>query len=297
MSKAPIRWTGGKRRSMGVLLPHLVAGMSETSTYHEPFLGGGAPFFALQEWRAAQGWTTTPTTCESCGRGDSWARLSDANQRLIRMYTALRDNVGEVIRLMEIHSENHSVDYYQLMRSKIIDDPSYTDAQVAAWMIYLIRTCFNGLYRVNKSGGFNVSIDKGTLGKDLVRAPGLLAASEALQGASLFGGDYLVALARVKAGDTVYMDSPYTPISDTANFVGYTSRGFDFHDQVAVARAAGRLVELGATVVLSNHDTPEIRKLYSGFEIHETTVKRTISCKGGQRLPVKEVVLVGKPVV
>jgi DNA adenine methylase len=157
-------------------------------------------------------------------------------------------------------------------------------------MIYLNRTCFNGLYRVNKSGGFNVPIGDYT-NPEICDADNLLASARALGDAQLVSADFASVTAAVRSGDFVYFDPPYMPTSETADFTSFTRDGFTLADQRRLAECARGLKEHGVHVLLSNADLPVVRKLYEGFEMRVVTARRAINSKGGRRGPVGELLI------
>lgn len=264
-----MKWPGGKRALLPAILPLVPC---EIATYYEPFVGGGAVFFAL----AAE--------CRF-----RHAVIGDANLRLVRSYTAVRDNIDSVIVKLGIHAAAHCKDYFYEQRA--IDIDAGTDAEVAAWMIYLNRTCFNGLYRVNRSGKFNVPF--GDYKSPTICDPDRLrACSEALAGVEIVHGDFRETLPRnLVVSDFVYLDSPYVPISKTSNFTAYTGAKFGPADQ---DRLADRLRVLGARnipALLSNADCPETRLLYAGLPIETVTARRNINSAAMKRGPVGELLV------
>lgn len=235
-----LKFAGGKSR----LLPELCRRIpKDFGRYHEPFVGGGALFFHLQREGMLK-------------RG---AVLSDANERLIRAYRGIRDDVGSVIELLREHVAKHSKGHFYKMRAALRDE-AFPPAVMAAWLIYVNKTCFNGLYRVNQRGEFNVSFgdykDPKILDEENLRA-----CSRALQGVEIRSGDF-GAETGVEPGDLVYFDSPYVPVSKTALFTGYTADGFTGEDQERLAERARRLKETGVHVLLTNSDAPLVRNLY-----------------------------------
>ncbi len=258
-----LKWAGGKRQ----LLPELLAQLpAQRRTYHEPFLGGGALFFKLQPDRAV---------------------LSDLNERLIRTYRAVRDDVEAVVKaLRECPNDK---DFFLRMRARDID--SANDIELAAWFIFLNKTGFNGLYRVNSSGGFNVPMGRYANPKILDTA-NLRNCSHALQDTGVECEGFTAVLDRAVAGDAVYCDPPYVPLSSTASFTAYTKAGFGPQDQVALRDMALALKGRGVTVILSNHDTPEVRELYAdGFELSRIMVARAINSAANKRGGVGELII------
>jgi DNA adenine methylase len=238
-------------------------------TYHEPFVGGGALVFHLKPRRAV---------------------LTDRNERLIRTYRGIRDHVDDVIEMLDGLQRNHSKDLFTDLRQWPIDEGS--DVEVAAWMIYLNKAGFNGLYRVNSRNLFNVPFGNNP-NVTICDSDNVRACAEVLAGAELVWGGFEGVLDRAGPGDFVYCDPPYAPVSPTANFTSYTKDGFDGIDQARLADVARALKRRGVTVVLSNSDTPEIRRLYGGgtFELHEVQVPRSINSKASGRGKVPELVI------
>ena len=267
-----VKWAGGKRR----VIPHLIARMPEEfGAFHEPFLGGGALLFFLAPTRV----TELP-----------WAHVADQNARLIRTYRAIRDDVDGVVRLLDTHAKQHDRAYYYALRSWDIDAAT-NDAEVAAWVVYLNRTCFNGLYRVNRQGRFNVPMGNYKAPK-ILNEENLRACSWALRNVGIEREDFAAVAERAKEGDVVYFDPPYAPISPTASFTSYTKDGFDSSDQERLRDLALELKNRGVSVLLSNHDVPEIRELYEAdFTIETVLVARAINSRGSGRGRVAEVII------
>jgi len=267
-----VKWAGGKRR----VIPHLIARMPETfGAFHEPFIGGGALLFFLAPTRD----TEVP-----------WAHISDQNARLIRTYRAIRDDVDGVIAVLETHAKQHDRNYYYATRSWDIDAAT-KDAEVAAWVVYLNRTCFNGLYRVNRKGGFNVPMGNYKAPK-ILNEDNLRACSWALRNVGIEREDFSAVLDRANEGDVVYFDPPYAPVSPTASFTSYTKDGFGTDDQTRLRDLALELKNKGVSVMLSNHDVPLIRELYQDdFTIETVLVARAINSRANGRGAVPEVIV------
>ena len=270
LPKPFLKWAGGKGQLVDQIMPHIPA---DFGTYFEPFLGGGALFFALV--RAGR--------LDWCER-----RLSDVNRELIDTYAAVCDRVQDVIDILKMH--RYDRDHYLAVRA--ISPDNLAPPERAARMVYLNRCGYNGLYRVNSRGEFNVPFGRYN---DPVICDGanLEAVSLALLGVRLRACPFEVALAQAREGDLVYLDPPYHQVSETS-FVGYSAAGFSRADQEAVAVAAHELVGRGVHVILSNADTPWIRERYSTFRIFDIRSRRNINSKGGQRGPVGEVLVVGR---
>lgn len=266
-AKPFVKWIGGKRQ----LLPHLLPALLEVprlATYHEPFVGGGAVFFALRE----RAWATR-------------AHLSDVNRELIECYQAIRDCVDDVIVKLNRHARLSCKEhFYEVRRQQPRTLPS-----VAARLIFLNKTCFNGLYRVNNSGGFNSpwGRHKNPLICDQAN---LQAVSAELATVALRVAPFQKVLEHARPGHLVYFDPPYVPIS-TASFTEYSARGFDSNDQGALASAFRELDRRSVHVVLSNSDTPMVRSLYSGFRIETVLARRNVNTRADRRGPVGEVIV------
>jgi DNA adenine methylase len=258
-----LKWAGGKRQ----LLPRLLGLAPKTfGRYFEPFAGGGALFFALRPVRAT---------------------LSDLNDRLIRTYKGVRDNVDAVIRLLA--SYPHRKRFYYSMRR--IDIDARSDVEVAAWFIYLNKTGYNGLYRVNSRNQFNVPFGH-YKNPTICDEPTLRACASALAGKELLSEDFEVVAARAKRGDFVYFDPPYVPLSATSSFTSYTPQGFGPDEQRRLHDVARALKRRGVHVLLSNSSAPFVRDLYSdGFELIEVAATRTINSKATGRGAITELII------
>lgn len=257
-----VKWVGGKRKLLSRILPLVPARFGR---YHEPFVGGGALFFATQPPRAT---------------------LADSNTRLIRTYRGVRDHVDEVV--LRLSGMPHDKATFERVRASLVDEMS--DAGVAAWLIYLIKTGFNGLYRVNSRNLFNVPF--GDMHQPTIcDEPRLRACSRALQGVELVDGEFEGVLDRAKKGDFVYFDPPYVPLSASSDFVNYTKGGFDMAAQQRLVEVAATLKQRGVSVLLSNSAAPAVYELYRGFEIHEVPVTRAVGAKASSRGVIKELLI------
>jgi DNA adenine methylase len=262
-----IKWVGGKTK----LLPALTARLPDhVERYYEPFAGGAALFFRVAPRRAV---------------------LADSNSDLIGLYTCLARDVAGVIRRLEHHREEHCEAHYYATRTRWNDrEQTWSSADRAATFIYLNKTCFNGLWRVNRSGAFNVPIGRYT-DPPICVPDALQAASALLRRATLRCGDYREAVADARRGDFLYFDPPYDPLTPTANFTSYTAGSFGPDDQRALADTARSLVARGCRVMLSNSDTPFIRSLYKGFHIDRVKCSRAINSNAAKRGEVDEVIV------
>ncbi len=267
-----IKWVGGKSR----LVPELLKRAPKNyRRYFEPFLGGGALFFALEP-------------------DDAW--LGDMNRPLIEMYHAVAERPEAVISRLEQHKKNNLNGYYNEVREWWNTRREFAADKVgaAAAFIFLNKTCFNGLWRVNRDGFFNVP--KGDYKDPAIFDPDeIRAAARALGGARLMVNEYDVTTVEAQGGDFVYFDPPYDPISETSSFTSYTKDRFGKAEQKRLAEYARALASKGVQVMLSNSDTPFVRELYEGFAIDVIQRAGTISSKGSKRGKVNEVVITSYP--
>ena len=270
-AKPFVKWVGGKRR----VIPELIRSMPESfEHYYEPFIGGGALFFHLRSLNVLQ---------------DNQITISDMNLRLIRTYRAIRDDVDSVIDRLEHHTKHHDKNYFYRVRDVEVD--SYAkDVDVAAWFIYLNKTAFNGLYRVNKKNQFNAPFGR-YKNPNICDTDNLLACHRALQNIDIVHGCFDQASKRAKKGDLVYFDPPYVPVSVTSSFTSYTSNGFGSLEQVILRDHAQRLKERGVFVMVSNAEHELVRSWYRSFLIRSIQVGRAINCKGSSRGRVGEVII------
>lgn len=260
-----IKWAGGKSRIMHELVARLPPASLWTGRYIEPFLGGGAVYLHLQP---------------------SSALLTDTNAELIHLYTIVRDDVEALIERLGDHTYDR--DHYYAVRAQ---DPATLDPVArAARFVFLNRSCFNGLYRVNRQGQFNVPFGRYT-NPNLCPADRLRAASGALAEATLSLGDFEAALDAARPGDFVYLDPPYAPLTPTANFTAYTADDFGLADQRRLADRVRALTERGVLCMVSNSDTPLVRELYKGLRIDGILAPRAISRDASRRGPAPEVIV------
>jgi DNA adenine methylase len=255
-----LKWAGGKSQLLDQLWEFRPGRFAR---YHEPFLGGGAFFFRLQPERAL---------------------LSDVNAELINCYETVRDKPKQLLTALKKHTydEEH---FYQVR-----DSSPKGSVPRAARTIFLNKTAFNGLYRVNSQGKFNVPF--GRYKKPLFRDPETInACSAALRSVDLSVCDFEKSLARAKAGDFVYLDPPYVPVSNTADFTSYAAGGFGWNEQERLARAVALLDQRGVKFMLSNSDVPALRSLYKGFRIEQVLATRRINSRGDRRGNTPEIVV------
>lgn len=239
-----VKWVGGKRqllkqfRELGLYPPEDFNPI--TNFYHEPFVGGGAVFFDLLPKNA---------------------KLSDLNNELVTTYNVIKNNVDELIKSLKKHI--YDKEYYLEVRANKVED--LTVVEIASRFIFLNRTGFNGLYRVNKSGQFNVPFGRYN-NPVICDEDNLRRVSDALQGVTITHQDYKKVLATAKSGDFIYFDPPYYPINTTPSFTSYTAEGFLEKEQTELRDTFVKLCEKGCFVMLSNSDTPFINELYYGLD-------------------------------
>lgn len=267
-----LKWAGGKRQLLSVLMKSIP---EHFEAYHEPFLGGGALFFAL--FRANK---------------IKKAFLSDINCELIETYRAVRDIPNEVLSLLQTYPHNEEF-FYKL---RALDPAHLSRAERAARMIYLNKTCYNGLYRVNKKGQFNVPFGRYRNPK-YYDPENILAVSQALHLAQIECTSFEVVLQQTQAGDFVYFDPPYIPRNATSDFTSYTRQGFSLEDQKRLRDICLELTRKNVYVLLSNSYTPLIFELFedSAFEINVVYANRFINSNVNGRSKIKEVLLANYP--
>ncbi|MGC1305665.1 MAG: DNA adenine methylase [Phormidesmis sp.] len=265
-----IKWAGGKSRLIEQYKPFLPG---DFDAYHEPFLGGGALFFHLAPRLQAEG---------------KQAFLSDLNPELVNVYTCVRDAVEALVEQLARHQQQHSEHWYYEVRSQLETDP----VKRAARFIYLNKTCYNGLYRENARGLFNVPI--GRYKNPRICAPELLyPASAALQIADISERPFTAVLERaVGDRDFVYFDPPYHPLSGTSKFTAYSRDRFATEQQRKLLDVISQLAKRNVRVLASNSDCPFIRELYKGFQVETITAARSINSKASKRGKITEVLLV-----
>lgn len=250
-----LKWVGGKRG----LLDELKIRIPEFNRYFEPFLGGGAMFFALQPQRA---------------------HISDKNMRLTITYDAVKNNVEELIDLLAKHKDKHSKEHFLRVRSSFGTE---NKVELAAAMIYLNKTCFNGLYRVNKNGEFNVPFGR-YKSPQILDEDNLRACSDALEGVEVFCGDF--SEISPSKDDFVYLDPPYH-----TTYSQYDDSGFAVDEHKQLAQFCQNLDKQGIKFMLSNSDTELIRRLFADFNIDEVNAPRYVSCKADGRKKQQELII------
>ena len=260
-----LKWAGGKAQLLAQMEPFFP---KDYRTYFEPFLGGGAVFFHLQPEKAV---------------------LSDSNPELVNTFTVVRDDVEGLMRALDEHLPQRTEEKY-FYKVRATDPATLSPVERAARTVFLNKTCFNGLYRVNSDGHFNVPWG-GYSNPTLYDRENLLAASALLRGKSIVLADYQKVCARARVGDLVYLDPPYHPLSETSKFTSYTKEDFGNREQRKLAEAYRRLDKRGVLVMLSNSATPLVRSLYEGFRIESLKAKRAINSKGTGRGEIEELLV------
>lgn len=265
-----LKWVGGKRQLLSQIIPLIPKSFS---TYVEPFVGGGAVLFELQPKKAI---------------------INDYNEELINVYQTVRDHPEELITELEKHNENNSEDYYYEIRSldRALIYSELSNVQKAARIIYLNKTCYNGLYRVNSSGQFNSPYGK-YKNPNIVNAVTIRAMANYLheKAVDIRQGDYRNVLKGLRKGCFVYLDPPYMPISTSSSFTGYTENGFSYEQQKLLKAECDKLREKGIAFLQSNSDCPVIRELYQDYEIHTVQAKRSINSNATKRGEINEVLI------
>ena len=255
VAKPILKWAGGKTQMLGELMPRVP---KTYGRYIEPFFGGGALFFSLKPENAI---------------------IADSNPELINMYLQVAHQVDDVIECLQKY-ENTSEMFYEV---RSLDWQTLPKAEAAARTIYLNKTCFNGLYRVNRSGQFNTPFGKYKNPK-ICDIDALRLASEALRKADILCGDYILVLEHyAQPGDFVFLDPPYLPISENSDFKRYTKEQFYEDDHVELAKMIDTLHERGCYVILTNSNHPLVHQLYEQYKIEVIQTKRHISCHGDTR--------------
>ena len=263
-----VKWAGGKRQ----LLPELKKRIPKFTTYYEPFLGGGALLFDLQPRKAV---------------------VNDFNKELVNTYNVIRDDVVSLIKELSIYTNN--IDFYYKIRELDRNSSSFnqlSNIKKAARLIYLNKTCYNGLFRVNSAGEFNSPFGY-YKNPNIVNEITLRAVSNYLNEADVtfFNGDFSESLKGIKKGAFVYFDPPYDPVSQSSNFTGYTNIGFGKEEQIRLKEVCDELSKKGVKFLLSNSATPFILDLYSNYSISIIPAKRAINSNPNLRGNIEEVLI------
>lgn len=265
-----LKWAGGKRQLLDYILPLI----PPFSTYYEPFVGGGALLFCLQPKKAV---------------------INDSNCELMNVYQVIQNTPGALIKRLLEHQEKNCEAYFYHIRSMDRDKnffDSLSDVERAARMIYLNKTCYNGLFRVNSSGEFNAPFGR-------YKNPGIINETTIMAMSSYFNyskmrmlcGDYKDAIKGVRKDAFVYFDPPYMPVSASSSFTGYTSDGFHKEEQIALKKQCDRLNKRGIRFLLSNSCCPFIEDLYKDYKIERVFAKRAINADADKRGAIQEVLI------
>ena len=260
-----VKWAGGKRQ----LIPILNENLPKTfGTYYEPFIGGGALLFHMLTERDGQ----------KCS-------ISDLNSDLVLAYTTIRDRIDDLISSLKSHEKNYRKDsksYYYSVR----ESNPRSEIEKTSRLLFLNRTCFNGLYRVNSKGKFNVPLGRYT-NPNIVNEDNLRSVSAILQASkvSIKCRDFEAVLRDVKKGDLVYFDPPYQPVSDTANFTSYTNKDFTDSDLERLADLCNKLDSKGCKVLLSNSDSKQVSDMFStkSWKVNKIQANRSINSNSKKR--------------
>ena len=266
-----VKWAGGERQILDKLIKYVP---EDFNTYYEPFVGGGALFFELSPKNAV---------------------INDSNEELINVFRCIKDEekLTKMCNELNHHEANHSEEYYYKIRNIDRDKNKFnrlSDYKRAARTIYLNKACFNGLYRVNSKGEFNVPFGKKLKvntyeGQNI----GIIHAYLNFNNIKILSIDFEEAVKDAKEGDFIYFDPPYD--SDTSTFNSYTEDGFSKDEQIRLSNVFKNLSDRGCFVMLSNHNTVLINELYKDFYIHKITAKRNINSNGKKRGKVEEVII------
>ena len=261
-----VKWVGGKRQLMFELLKNMPKSYNR---YFEPFIGGGALFFELQPDNAY---------------------ISDMNEELINLYSVVRDSVDELIEDLSKHevSKEYFLEIRNIDRSE--EYSKLSNVERASRFIYLNRTCFNGMYRVNSKGEFNVPFGN-YKNPRIIDEHNLLNCSELLKKTEVKCADFSKILNKVQKGDFVYFDPPYVPLNETSSFTSYTKDGFDIDMQFKLRDVCDELDSMGVKFMLSNSDTKLVNELYANYEIKKVFASRQINANADGRGKITEVLV------
>ncbi|MCZ7407360.1 DNA adenine methylase [Parvimonas micra] len=267
-----LKWVGGKRqllKDIKELIP------KQITTYVEPFVGGGAVLFDLQPDNAI---------------------INDYNEELINVYRVVKEEPEKLLNFLEEHHKLNSEDYFYKIRALDRND-NYIDMgyiEKAARIIYLNKTCYNGLFRVNQAGQFNTPYGK-YKNPNIINRPTILAMSKyfnEMKSLKIGSGDYANTLKGLRKGSFVYFDPPYLPISSASSFTGYTDQGFGYEEQERLKKECDKLNKIGIKFMLSNSDHPLIRELYKEYNIITVKANRSINSNANKRGEINEVLVI-----
>ncbi|MCK5697177.1 MAG: DNA adenine methylase [Gammaproteobacteria bacterium] len=264
-----VKWVGGKRQLLTQIMPYIP---HEFSKYYEPFIGGGAVLFHLQPKNAV---------------------ISDSNKELINLYKVIKNSPEDLIEDLKKHKNEE--DYFYHIRSLDREKKTYqnlTHIQKASRIIFLNKTCFNGLFRVNNSGEFNSPFGRyknpNIVNDSLIKSVSHYLSNNNIE---IINMDYEKALLNITKNSFVYFDPPYDPISNSANFTGYTKNGFNQLEQKRLKTVCDRLNNKGVKFLLSNSDTKFMTDLYKDYNIHFVQAKRSINSNSEGRGAVSEILV------
>lgn len=269
--KPILKWVGGKRQLLLKIMPLIP---DNVSVYVEPFVGGGAVLFEYQPKRAI---------------------INDYNEELMNVYKVIKESPDELIKILITHKENNSKKYFYTIRAVDREEnymEKFSNVERAARTIFLNKTCYNGLYRVNSKGQFNTPYGR-YKNPNIVDEQLIYAMSEYFNknDITIMNSDYKDALKYLDKDSFVYFDPPYLPISDSSSFTSYTQNGFTFEQQIELKEQCDILHQNGIKFLLSNSDHPFIRDLYKDYYIKTVHAKRTINSKANKRGEIKEVLV------
>lgn len=261
-----VKWVGGKRQLMFKLLENMPKSYNR---YFEPFIGGGALFFELQPEKAY---------------------ISDMNEELINLYSVVKNNVYELIDELKKHkiSKEYFMNIRNIDRTK--EYKKWSAIQKASRFIYLNRTCFNGMYRVNSKGEFNVPFGN-YKNPRIIDENNLINCSNLLQKTEIKNADFSEILNCVQSGDFVYFDPPYVPLNETSSFTSYTKDGFDIDMQFKLREVCNELDSMGVKFMLSNSDTKFVNEVYENYNIKKVFASRQINANPNGRGKITEVLV------
>lgn len=265
-----LKWAGGKRKLLSKIQKYIP---KKFSIYYEPFVGGGAVLFYFLPKKAV---------------------ISDVSEELINVYRVIKNNIDELIEDLRMH-KNEKEYYYKI---RTIDREkgfkSFSNVLKASRIIYLNKTCYNGLFRVNKKGYFNVPFGR-YKNPDIVNEENLRSVSQYFNenNIEILNTDFEDALKNVKKGDFVYLDPPYHPISETSSFTSYTDNGFNENEQIRLKKVCDKLNQIGCKFLLSNSDSNLVMDLYKDYRetLEKVKVPRSINCKASGRGKINEVLI------
>src|SRR5690554_3939711 len=265
-----VKWVGGKRQLMPTILEHLPKGI-RSYTYIEPFIGGGAVLFSLQPQNAI---------------------INDFNEELINVYSIIKYQLQELIEDLKKHK--NEPDYFYEIRALDRNEgfKNLSSVQRASRLIYLNKTCYNGLYRVNNAGEFNAPFGR-YKNPNIINEPTLKAVHKYLNKNNIVikSGDYTKALTEANDKTFVYLDPPYHPISESSNFTGYIQGGWNISDQIRLKEVCDELTQKGVKFLLSNSSATVIQDLYKNYNITRVKANRSVNSVGSSRGEVDELLI------